>query len=220
MAGEPYELVFTHHVLEHVYDLDKAWDSFVQLLKPRSGMVHILPCGNAGSFEFQLCSLRKGGINGAAGNRFFFEDEGHLRRLCTEDLERKASQDGFTLKMECYANQWYGAIDWITQAPLQYVRNISDPSVASDRSGRHRLSVLRSVLLVFAWARFFLAEYRRIYAMHPNRFKHRLFLVGSSPVYLLARWADGFLKSRVQREWETHRGRREGSEMYLYFSRE
>jgi SAM-dependent methyltransferase len=217
---EPYELVFTHHVLEHVYDLDRAWNELIRLLKPQGGMVHILPCGNAGSFEFQLCSLRKGGIDKRQANRFFFEDEGHLRRLSTEDLQPRARHDGFVLRNEYYANQWYGAIDWIIQRPLQFIRDISDTSFALDRSAKWRLAMLRSILLVFKNARFRIAEYDGIRTKHPKRLKQYAYLIVAAPAYLIARGIDYYLKWNVRREWITQRDRREGSEMYMYFARE
>ena len=216
---EAYDFVFTHHVLEHVYDLDRVWAALVRLLKPQAGMLHTLPCGNEGSFEYRLCNLRKDGINRERGNRFFFEDEGHLRRLCTTDLERMASEQGFSLRKEYYANQWYGAVDWITQGSLSFVRNISDPRLALGRSSRWRLLALRKILLAFWWARFLAGEYGRIRAKHPKRVKHYAFLIGSAPAFLVARGADLFLKWKARREWITQRSRRAGSEMYLYFSR-
>jgi len=217
---EPYDFVFTHHVLEHVYDLDRVWAALVRLLKPRASMLHILPCGNEGSFESQLCKLREGGINRERGNRFFFEDEGHLRRLCTNDLEQRATRYGFVLQDECYANQWYGAIDWITSGSLQFARDVSNASLALDWPSKRRLNKLRRILMTFGWARFLIAERDRLQAKWPKRLKHHAFLIGSIPAYLVARWADRILKQKVRHEWATQRGRREGSEMYLYFTRE
>jgi SAM-dependent methyltransferase len=207
---EPYDFVFTHHVMEHVYDLDRVWTVLVRLLKPTASMLHILPCGNEGSFESQLCKLRVGGINKERGNRFFFEDEGHLRR---------ATRLGFVLRKEFYANQWYGAIDWITAGSLQFTRDVSDTSLALDRPSKRRLSKLRCILLIFGWARFLIAEYDRFQGKRPKRLKHYAFLIGSMPVYLVARWADRLLRRKVSQEWMTQRGRRDGSEMYLYFTR-
>lgn len=217
---QSYELVFTHHVLEHVYDLDRVWNTLVRLLKPKGGMVHILPCGNEGSFEFQLCSLRKGGIDKQQANRFFFEDEGHLRRLRTKDLQSLAQRDGFVLRKEYYANQWYGAIDWITKNSLPFIRDISDTSFTLDRSSKWRLSMLRSVLLIFGWARFLIADYDRIRRKCPKRLKYNVFLVTTAPAYLIARGTDHFLKWKVRQEWNARRGRQDGSEMYLYFAQE
>jgi hypothetical protein len=62
-----------------------------------SAMLHILPCGNEGSFEHNVCLLRKDGINPELEGRFFFEDEGHVRRLTTEQLSALCAKMGFVL---------------------------------------------------------------------------------------------------------------------------
>src|SRR6185369_8157500 len=72
-----FDLVFSHHVLEHVPDLGAALATIAALASPRGEMLHILPCGNAGSFEERIVALRRGGTDPALENRFFFEDEGH-----------------------------------------------------------------------------------------------------------------------------------------------
>ena len=63
IQDQRFDLLFTHHVLEHVYDLDQIWDEMAGFMNPGSGMLHILPCGNEGSFEERICRLKKGGIN-------------------------------------------------------------------------------------------------------------------------------------------------------------
>jgi 2-polyprenyl-3-methyl-5-hydroxy-6-metoxy-1,4-benzoquinol methylase len=76
-----YDFLFTHHVLEHVYDIDPMIDIIDNYLKDKAAMLHVLPCGNADSFERGVCLLRKDGIDAKLQNRFFYEDEGHVRRL-------------------------------------------------------------------------------------------------------------------------------------------
>jgi 2-polyprenyl-3-methyl-5-hydroxy-6-metoxy-1,4-benzoquinol methylase len=79
-----FDFIFTHHVLEHVYDIVEVADQIVSYLKPSSSMLHILPCGNENSLEYNICSLVKNGIDDQKGGRFYFEDKGHVRRLTTE----------------------------------------------------------------------------------------------------------------------------------------
>ena len=57
--------------------------------------------------------------------RFFFEDEGHVRRLDTEQMVRQLKPFGFSLVKENYANQYCGAIDWISRSGPGLVRNFS-----------------------------------------------------------------------------------------------
>ena len=69
-----FDFLFSHHVLEHVDDMKKIWHDIDQYLKAQARCLHILPCGNIGSFEYNLCLLRKDGINKDRGNSFIFED--------------------------------------------------------------------------------------------------------------------------------------------------
>jgi hypothetical protein len=56
-----------------------------RLMKPEARGAHIMPCGNEGSYLHGLALLRTDGINAAMGNRFFYDEEGHVRRLRTDD---------------------------------------------------------------------------------------------------------------------------------------
>jgi 2-polyprenyl-3-methyl-5-hydroxy-6-metoxy-1,4-benzoquinol methylase len=82
-----FDFLFTHHVLEHVYDLQEVAGEIAHYLKPDAVMLHILPCGNEGSLEYNLCLLRKDGVNPQKGGVFFFEDEDHVRRIKTDDIK-------------------------------------------------------------------------------------------------------------------------------------
>src|SRR5262245_15363783 len=113
--GQKFDFLFTHHVLEHVYNLPQIFDEINDRMKDTATMLHILPCGNEGSFEQTICLLRKDGVDVHLENRFFFEDEGHLRRLTTNQLSKLCGKKDFALAKEYYSNQYYGAIDWITQ---------------------------------------------------------------------------------------------------------
>src|SRR5262245_50423663 len=109
-----FDLVFTHHTLEHVEDLYGTLNQIDRFLKPRAFVLHVLPCGNEGSFEEKVAIARPGGIDPERGYRFFYEDEGHLRRLTTGDLICEYKQRGFSLVREYYACQFWGALEWIS----------------------------------------------------------------------------------------------------------
>ena len=85
-SQKKFDFLFTNHVIEHVYNLSDVFNQMNEYLKPISSMLHFLPCGNEGSYEYNICLLRKDGINAELENRFFFEDEGHIRRLTTDEF--------------------------------------------------------------------------------------------------------------------------------------
>ena len=217
LESKKFDLLFTHHVLEHVYDLPKTLSAMNACLKPHAAMLHILPCGNPGSFEHSICLLRPDGINFQMEGRFFFEDEGHVRRLNTEQIESHLKPFGFSLVKENYANQYCGAIDWITRSGPGFVWRFTDPSAANDDAARKKLRRLRRILMLL-WAM------RGVAPLIESRLrrKHRAFrdwilILGGIPFYLLAKPTDLYLNRRADKEWQNRRTERNGSEMYLLF---
>jgi SAM-dependent methyltransferase len=224
-AGNPafdekrFDFIFTNHVIEHVYDLPKVFRQMIQYLKPKSSMLHFLPCGNAGSFEFGICLLRTDGIDPHIGNRFFFEDEGHVRRLTTEDFRRVCESDGFRLTKEFYSNQYDGAIDWITNSHPRFVLAISDGSRAVDRAARRKLRKLRARLLLLAAIRLPARVVHKLIVKRRKQLKDYLGLAVALPLYPLSLPTDRHLKTKARKEWEARKFDRGGSEMCLYFER-
>jgi hypothetical protein len=207
-------------VLEHVYDLAQALDGLDQFLKDESAVLHVLPCGNEDSFEYSVCRLRKDGINPELENRFFFEDEGHLRRLNSEQLRERYTRKGFYLAKEYYSSQYYGAIDWITQAGPGFIRLFTDQSSALDQESRGKLKRLRIELLLF-WALRFPARFVESRFRRKNQTVHDfLFWPLALLAYVFAKPVDCYLNRKALDEWERRRGDRRGSEMFLFFKRQ
>jgi SAM-dependent methyltransferase len=218
LAGT-FDLLFTHHTLEHVYDLAAVWREMVAYLKPGGVMLHILPCGNPGSFEYGLCVLKRNGIDPAAEHRFCFEEVGHLRRLTTERLSALAEGYGFRLASEAYANQHAGSVEWLTQThPLRLLDAISPRGAVDVWAALRLVAVAMWVVPLYVW---------RLPATLIERVRWRkdrgvwlTVLLGLAlPFYPLARPLDRYLIRRAGAEWDQHRGERDGSEMYLYFTR-
>ncbi|HEY5134068.1 MAG TPA: class I SAM-dependent methyltransferase [Candidatus Krumholzibacteriaceae bacterium] len=218
-AGKEFDFLFTHHVIEHVYDLDQTVAEMKGCLKAASAMLHIVPCGNAGSFEHGVCLLRKDGINAELHNRFFFEDEGHLRRLTTDEFGALWAGTGFALVLEYYSNQHFGAVEWISQRGPVFIRMFTDTSKAVDAKAKARLERMRFELLAL-WA----LRYPSFVVEHRLRKRGRtvldyIFLMCGLPLYVIAKPVDACIKGRARGEWRTRRAERNGSEMYLFFRR-
>lgn len=214
-----FDFLFTNHVIEHVYDLDDALNKMTEYLKPESSMLHFLPCGNEGSFEHNVCLLRKDGIDSALGNRFFFEDEGHLRRLKTEELEKLCKIRGFELKREYYSNHYHGAIEWITGGSLGFIRMFTDVRQSTDSAARRRLTKLRWKLTAFGFLRVPARNVPRLRANKNRRFTQTVLLILLLPFFHLSRCFENYLKKSARREWVSQNLNRHGSEMCLFFER-
>jgi len=220
-AFAPFDLIFTHHVLEHVGDLDDTLALLNRRLRPGGHMVHILPCGNAGSFEHQLCSLRSDGVDPDNG-RFFLDEPGHLRRLRTVDLTSRLEPPGFALIDAHYSNQYWGAVDWMTDLELDSIRTILDPSKANRRPAQARLARLRLLftalrLLKRPPALLFRGSTRDVLAKKSWTWRDRMVLMASNPAYGVAFLMRRILRGLVDREWARRHGDPAGSEMYLVY---
>lgn len=135
--GQQFDLVFSHHVLEHVFDLNETLGEIDHYCKPTSTVIYVLPCGNAGSLEYNICQLHVDGVQQDEENRFFFEEPGHLRRLTSDRLIALYAPRGFSLAAEYYLNQYYGALYWIRQSGLACIRRLTE--TGSSRNGRSGL---------------------------------------------------------------------------------
>lgn len=207
----PFDFLFTHHVLEHVLHLDRTWELMASFLKPGGAMLHILPCGDAGTLERRICSLRTDGVDPARGNRYFYEDEGHVRRLQSAELDAVARRYGLQPGARRFANAYWGGIEWITEAGPDWVRTLTENTQARDAAAKAALRRLRLALLILSVA--------RLPAASPGRLvKQRSGLKKWAGIagYPLARGLDRFLKWQSEREWQSAGT---GSEMYVSFFR-
>ncbi len=216
-----FDFLFSNHVIEHVFDVGSILNQMDEALKLRCFVLHILPCGNAGSYEYNLCRLRKDGINGALENRFFFEDEGHLRRLTTDQLRELLESRGLALRKGFYANQYHGAIEWLTNAnsSVGFLLNLTDTSQAVDRSAYFKLLRKRIFLISIAVARLHAEICSRLLN---NRIKGRaktMVAALSLPFYIVTRMIDARVRRAAEKEWRTSKFDPQGSEMALYFER-
>lgn len=210
-----FDLIFTHHVLEHVSDLTKTVRTLESILVAGGTMVHILPCGNAGSLAHRICTMTRNGIEADSENRFFFEEEGHLRRLTTEGLLALWRTRDFRLVKAYYAEQFFGAVSSATQFDLGFVQRFVDPSRSVSPSAAARLYALR-VLLVTIW---FLRKPTMVVSMKLARGCHNArdvaLLAAGLVLYPISKSVDWLVKTLTAVEWATHRASRGGSEMYI-----
>jgi len=217
------DLAFSHHVFEHVPDPQAALAQINVTLKPDAFMFHILPCGNPGSLEHKICELRTDGIDPERGGRFFFEDEGHLRRLTTDQFVALTAPLGFSLSREFYAYQAAGAFQWIHPYGPDFKLSLTDTENAVDSSAAKELLRIRKRLLRSTRSREFIVRYNRLRKCSSKRAKHYAGVCCGLAVYVLAKlhvrlvaWA---VNTRAEAEWRRGNHLRNGSEMYLFFAR-
>ena len=214
-----FDLIFTHHVLEHVSDLGETAALLSRISKPTASMFHILPCGNQGSFDHQVCLLRVDGIRAEPERLFFFEEEGHLRRLDTESIVASWENYGYQLERDWYAAQVMGAINAHIAYGLKEIQFFADPAMAVDKRSQRTLRRLR-------WGLALLWALRKPISVLQNKRKHGChslrdyaLLFGSVAAFPIAKSVDWTTKYLAEREWKKRRNDRAGSEMFIYLAR-
>lgn len=213
-----FDFLFTHHVLEHVNDIQEIWAEIDRYLKKRAYTLHILPCGNRGSFEYNLCMLKKNGIERDVGNRFYFEDKSHLRRLTTEQMNDFATQYDFCLAASFYSNQLYGAINWITLESLGFILQMTCSKNAKNNTSVIKLICLRAALLSIKFMRFpaNTLDYKK------NKIQNYQYYFLFTILFILypfSKLVNIYLRYKSDQEWQNKKSEKYGSEMYLYYTR-
>lgn len=216
-SKQQFDLVFTHHVLEHVSDLSGTLETIDQLVKPGGLLIHALPCGNADSLEWNLCQLVDGGIESDRGNRFFFEEDGHLRRLTSRELSSLLDELGYEVVQESFAGHEWSAIEWMSASHPRLISAITPIGRGKSLKAKVHLATFRSRLLALNALRMPAVLKRRVDASadvsRVGRVAARVSAVGL-PV---SKKIDSRLSQRALHEWETSRDNLSGSEMYLVF---
>jgi trans-aconitate methyltransferase len=218
-AGKRFDFVFTNHVFEHVFNLHEVFGYMDDYLKPQAAMLHFLPCGNPGSYEHQICLLRHDGINPQMENRFFFEDEGHVRRLTTEEFAQLSATRGFKLVKEFYSNQYYGAVNWITNSSPKFVLQFTDAARAVSPAAKRQLNQARRQLMTITVLRLPTQVIEKLGQKQNKTMKHRTILAIAKVLQVFSNPVDRHWQRQAQNEWDARQSERTGSEMCLYFKR-
>ncbi len=212
-----FDLIFSHHVLEHVLDIDETLDQLDSLLNPDGAMLHILPCGNAGSFEHRMCEKIKGGIQPEQNNRFFFEEEGHLRRLSSSDMTTLLEKRGLKIKNEFYSNHFREAIDRITDSNPRLLIILTSPLKGKGIGNSLSLLYWRILLLPLLLVRLPLQIVRKLQPRKNKSLPVKVIYAICYPYYLLFSPLERAYKRFCAKEWDKKKKDTNGSEMFLYF---
>jgi SAM-dependent methyltransferase len=214
-----FDFLFSHHVIEHVQDIDETFAVINGYMKDSSTQLHILPCGNPGSYEFDITLLHKEGIEKNKGNRFFYEEPGHLRRLTTKEFNLLEEKSGFQLIDEFYSNQKDGAINWITKSSPRFVKKITNPSTGKNEVSKATLVSLRKKLLPLTYLQFVHTKYLEIKTKWRKKTKDYFLLAILFIPSLFSRIIYRHWDLKAADEWERLKKDQKGSEMFLVYKR-
>jgi SAM-dependent methyltransferase len=214
-----FDLVFSHHVLEHVENINETFDQLNLLSNISSKHLHILPCGNEGSFEYKISKMVKNGIEIDKENRFFFEEPGHNRRLSTNEFNTYMKKFNFQLENEFYNNQFWGAINWISKSSPKFVKKLTNPTLATNTENAKALKSLRIKILPITYIQHSLV----LFLMYRDRFnrttKEFLSMILLSIPALFSWPIFSFFNIMASQEWNKSKSKTNGSEMFLIYNR-
>lgn len=214
-----FDFLFSHHVLEHVQDIKETFETINSYLKLNSSQLHILPCGNRGSYEYEIAVLKNNGIEHQKENRFFYEEPGHLRRLTTEEFVAYEKILGFDLKKEFYSNQEFGAINWITKSSPRFVKRLTNTEDRVDDIAGKKLNSLGKKLLPLTYLQFPYSKYIEIKNhWHKNLSDYLKLAILFMPA-MISKPFYTYWDKKAANEWQNNKTQRNGSEMFLFFTR-
>jgi trans-aconitate methyltransferase len=216
---QTFDFIFSHHVLEHVYNVEDFFTELAPQLNPDASMLHICPCGNEGSLEDQVCRMMKNGIDYEREERRFFEEPGHLRRLTTEHLSGVLDKKGYKLAQDWYYHQYWSAILMITDWQRDEVKKFTDASSAIDQAAADKLRKMRSYLLPLTLLRLPLITRKVVLNQVQKGIKEYIKLIGATMLYPIAKPIEYWINQKGLQEWEDRQKDRRGGEMYLYFTK-
>jgi SAM-dependent methyltransferase len=214
-----YDFVFSHHVLEHVLDLDSSIGSIAGACAPGGTVLTIMPCGNPGSLEHRLCEAIEGRVDASRGGRFFFEDEGHVRRLTSAELSAGFAHHGLVEERAYFANHHVGALKWMTDQTPEWIAQTLDPARAKTPADAEFVEGIRRDALSLRRRR--RPQSRLVPGLEWRLAKPRLSwiewaaLIVSNPRTLGSRAADQEVDAQEEREWRVRRDDPAGSEMFV-----
>lgn len=217
-SGVKFDFVFTHHVLEHVPDIGSVLDNLRDISSARAIWLHIMPCGNAGSLEHRICGMRRSGIVQSRGNCFFFEDDSHLRRLSSGELDKLVLDRGFVREAGHFANHFWGALEWMTLISPGDILRMADPRKAKGLYASYQSSVLAAVLVLVKFSRFPANTIDYKFAMMRSR-AMKIVWAMTLLFYPGSKLVNECLRLLTRLEWRYFREFPNGSEMYMRYER-
>jgi ubiquinone/menaquinone biosynthesis C-methylase UbiE len=220
--SEGFDLVFSYHVLEHVWDLEVTVADMARLVKEGGYICAIFPCGNPGSFEERVVRLVQGGVERSPTGecRFYCEDPGHVRRMTTDEIVARFAAHGVTPVRQLFGNQCWGQVDWIARTGRAMVRQVFDPARAASTTARVKLRALRLAFLVLSPAvRLGAANDLASRIRSSPRVGRRLLLGIALAAKPLTAAVSRLLERAAQDEWRERRLEPGASAHYLLFRR-
>jgi SAM-dependent methyltransferase len=214
-----FDLIFSHHVLEHVDDVSKTVAHMTQLLKPGGKMLHVAPCSNPDSLEYRLSQLSTGVDSSGC---LFCDDSSHARRLSSGELAAVCREHGLVPQEAFFANQYWGGIDYLTGTYHSILLGWLNPMRGATSAARLKLLAvavgLGGLCLLRQGPRHVFQSLRI-----PSGVWKKCLLAAAAPFAILLYPVSAAVNKSInglrEREWRRRKQLPNGSEMYMVFEK-
>ena len=220
-ADNSFDLIFSYHVLEHVYDIQKTIFNISRLLKKSGYLCIIFPCGNKNSFEERITCLVRGGKEDSIDGRkrFFYEDSGHIRRMESREVIELFAQNNIRIYKEFYANQFWGAIEWMTKRGPVFINEFFNISRGINFLVKTKLFFLKVLFFIFSVPMKLYAVDLIPHIRFAKNMMKRIFLIMLMPLKILVIPTGKIMDLCSLLEWRFFKTRKSGSAQYLIFKK-
>ncbi len=215
-SDESFDLIFSYHVLEHVYNIEASINDISRMIKKGGNACIILPCGNKNSFEERIMNWMKDGKETSLEGYMVYHYEssiGHLRRMTSQETIGLFKRNGLTLVKEFYSNHFFGWIDWLVRGHnSKDINEVLSSQQTINFSAKVKLQTTIRGLLLLNWI---INKKSLDLSKRRNPPKQ----VAVFAVKALAKITDRLVVLFSFLEWRFFRQRRNGSAQFLVFKK-
>lgn len=208
---DSFDLIFSYHVLEHVFDFEASARDIARMLAPGGHAVIIFPCGNRGSFLDNTVMLLKDGARMTSEGRrvlSFEMPDGHVRRVDSDDAIATFTRHGLQARAACFSGHYFGTIDWLCRGTsVNYINRVFAGEPVS-AFARMRIALRRQTLLALHR----LVDKRKL---DTRKKRNPLKQLAVHAIRQLALLVDRLICLLSGLEWRYRRFRTNGSAQYL-----
>ncbi|HRJ30861.1 MAG TPA: class I SAM-dependent methyltransferase [Cyclobacteriaceae bacterium] len=212
-----FDLIFSHHVLEYVPDLDYVLSKFESWSSKNAIMLHVIPCGNYAGLEYRIASLVNG-VNTENG-LYFFEHTAHKKRYSDNEFIQAATANGFAHRGSWFVDQYWGAVEWITRSNRTFLNFITPLHKAISTGAFLRILLTRLFFYFLFMARYSYFNFNRARRKASWNVGRKILFLGVACMYIPSMFFNYLLLFVVDIEWKLSNQSRGGGKMYLFFTR-
>ncbi len=220
-AAGPFDLIFSWHVLDAVYDFENTASDMSRLLKKGGFLCIVMPCANEGSFEERVCRLIRSGKSDSEDGyqRFFYSYKAHIRRLQSKDAIALFSKNGLKLHEAFFSCHLWGGVEWLSSSGPAFIKSLFDWKRGVGVFAKCLLLVYLRIFLCLSFFRK-LANVSILKQIDDANSKFKkgalVFLLSFKPIAVLF---SSILRFLSRLEWRICKRHENGSSQYLIFTK-